>query len=159
MSVILPVRLWVYNRIGLAEFPAFSVKLERNLSVTLQGAQGGTPHERLALVALRCLGGMLESRPSFNYSHNIVRLLVPTLDHRRCAEARDIACKSLAVVLRQDKRGDISLEVNTKEFQASIDASTVNMFYIKECYDLVLKSRLNECYISLLLKIHVESQF
>ncbi|KAF4518450.1 hypothetical protein B566_EDAN002105, partial [Ephemera danica] len=57
--------------------------------------------ERLALVALRCMGGMLESRPSFNFAMNLVRLLVLMLDHRYCPQAREIAATSLGAIARR----------------------------------------------------------
>jgi nucleolar complex protein 3 len=67
---------------------------------------------RLGVVALDCLAQMLDARPSFNFAPNLVRLLVPFLDHRM-PEARDRVAKSVASVLKNDRKGEISLEVST----------------------------------------------
>ncbi|XP_041983235.1 nucleolar complex protein 3 homolog [Aricia agestis] len=64
----------------------------------------------LALISLRCMGGMLVARPQFNYADNIAQTLVPHLDSRVPA-ARDIVKECIETVFREDNKGDITLTI------------------------------------------------
>ncbi|KAL0868219.1 hypothetical protein ABMA27_007754 [Loxostege sticticalis] len=64
----------------------------------------------LALVSLRCMCGVLEARPQFNYATNIAQSVVPYLD---CPEeqAREIVTECCRNVFNEDKKGEITLAI------------------------------------------------
>jgi nucleolar complex protein 3 len=75
---------------------------------------------KMGELALSCMCDLLVAHPYFNFSHNLVQLLVPYLNHP-LPSVRQLCSNSVCAVFRNDKRGGISLEVRilhvrTKEF-------------------------------------------
>jgi nucleolar complex protein 3 len=66
---------------------------------------------RLGELALTCMCDLLVAHPYFNYSHNLVQMLVPYLNHPLSA-VRQLCANSICTVFRNDKKGEISLEVS-----------------------------------------------
>jgi nucleolar complex protein 3 len=66
----------------------------------------------LGELALICMYDLLVAHPYFNYSHNLVQMLVPYLNHR-LSTVRQLCANSICTVFRNDKRGEISLAVST----------------------------------------------
>ncbi len=62
----------------------------------------------LGLHALRCICEILVSHPQFNYSPNILKLIVPAMDSADAA-VRERVKLAVQQVFREDKRGDITL--------------------------------------------------
>jgi nucleolar complex protein 3 len=61
-------------------------------------------------LALNCMCDLLVSQPYFNFSNNLVQLLVPYLNHPLLS-VRQLCANSICTVFKNDKRGGISLEV------------------------------------------------
>eukprot|EP00094_Tigriopus_californicus_P010257 TCALIF_09895-PA protein Name:"Similar to noc3l Nucleolar complex protein 3 homolog (Danio rerio)" AED:0.27 eAED:0.27 QI:0/0/0/0.5/1/1/2/0/650 len=66
--------------------------------------------EKANLHTVRCLGELCTRHPQFNYSPNIVQLLIPLMGSKH-AETRAIVRDTISTLLREDKRGEISLHV------------------------------------------------
>lgn len=64
----------------------------------------------LGEVAIRCLCELLLNQPYFNYSPNIVQLIIPYLDNSS-ANVRKMVADYVMQVIKGDKRGEISLDV------------------------------------------------
>lgn len=72
-----------------------------------------TPKEamsRLSCLVVRCFGELLVSRPTFNFSQNIIRLLVP-LTNAGNSDVSEEACSHLINLFQVDKSQDVTLEV------------------------------------------------
>jgi hypothetical protein len=65
---------------------------------------------RMGELALSCMCDLLVAHPYFNFSHNLVQMLVPYLNHS-LPSVRQLCANSICTVFRNDKRGEISLEV------------------------------------------------
>ncbi|PNF17218.1 hypothetical protein B7P43_G05235 [Cryptotermes secundus] len=65
---------------------------------------------RMGELALSCMCDLLVAHPYFNFSHNLVQLLVPYLNHP-LPSVRQLCSNSVCTVFRNDKRGEISLEI------------------------------------------------
>ncbi|XP_059147297.1 nucleolar complex protein 3 homolog [Physella acuta] len=61
-------------------------------------------------LALRCLCEMLVNHPHFNYRNNIIAIIVPFSNHKNI-EYSTVTCDALKNVFKQDKSGEVSLEV------------------------------------------------
>lgn len=64
----------------------------------------------LGKLGLRCLCEMLTNHPHFNYRDNIILSVIPFANHED-PEYVDIACGAIKKVFKQDKLGDVTLEV------------------------------------------------
>ncbi|XP_072933149.1 nucleolar complex protein 3 [Epargyreus clarus] len=64
----------------------------------------------VALVSLKCMCGLLVSRPQFNYSTNIAQSLVPFLDSR-LPQARAMVTECCVSVFGDDRKGEITLTI------------------------------------------------
>ncbi len=60
------------------------------------------------LHALRCVCDILVSHPQFNYSPNILKLIVPALDNKD-ESVRNCVKSAIQQVFREDKRGEITV--------------------------------------------------
>jgi nucleolar complex protein 3 len=111
------LQLRTEENVLLASYKRFLAHLEKLLApITRRRGQKNqaTPQAvKLAVISLQCLTQMVVARPYFNFSANLIRLLVPFLDHR-LPEARDVVSKAISEILRDDKKGEISFEVNIK---------------------------------------------
>lgn len=65
---------------------------------------------RLGELALNCMCDLLVTHPYFNFSRNLVQMLVPYLNHHMPA-VRQLCASSFSSIFRNDKRGEISLEI------------------------------------------------
>ncbi|GFG40146.1 hypothetical protein Cfor_08231, partial [Coptotermes formosanus] len=65
---------------------------------------------RLGELALNCMCDLLVTHPYFNFSHNLVQMLVPYLNHHLGA-VRQLCADSFSSIFKNDKRGEISLEI------------------------------------------------
>jgi len=108
------LQLRTEENILLAGYRNFLAQMEKLLNPIMkrrgQKNQASPQAVKLAVIALQCLGQMIVARPYFNFSSNIVRLLVPFLDHR-LPEARDVVEKAFVEILKNDKKGEISFQV------------------------------------------------
>jgi nucleolar complex protein 3 len=104
----------------LASYKKFLAQMEKLLAPIAkrrgQKNQATPQAVKLAVIALQCMCQMLVARPNFNFSPNIVRLIVPFLNHRM-QDARDVVVKSITEVLKDDRRGELSFEVNIYIFK------------------------------------------
>ncbi|XP_065336013.1 nucleolar complex protein 3-like isoform X2 [Cloeon dipterum] len=98
----------------LSSYKNFLTHLEKLLGPILkrrgQKNQASPPGVRLAIVAVECMSQLLEARPYFNFSFNLVRLLVPFLNHSMLP-VRSTVAKSISQVLKDDKKGEVSFEI------------------------------------------------
>lgn len=81
---------------------------------------------RLGELALSCMCDLLVTHPYFNYSHNLVQMLVTYLNHP-LPTVRQLCANSFSSVFRNDKKGEITLEVSTLH-------ARLNGFCIKHCF-------------------------
>ncbi|CAL1548689.1 unnamed protein product, partial [Lymnaea stagnalis] len=71
------------------------------------------PHEsriEFGKLALRCLCEMLVNHTHFNYRNNIIAVVVPFTNHSN-NEYSVIACDAVKSVFKQDKSGEVTLEI------------------------------------------------
>ncbi|XP_022815270.1 nucleolar complex protein 3 homolog [Spodoptera litura] len=106
--------LYKYEKELLEFYKRYLQRLEKAAGV-LRRKKGDTrkvdePTMSLALVSLRCLCGLLEARPQFNYATNIAQSVVPHLDCRD-ARARAAVTQCCTNVFAEDTKGDITLIV------------------------------------------------
>lgn len=66
---------------------------------------------QLGAVAVKCMAELLVTHPYFNFSTNLAHFLVTFLDNNTPA-VRDISKDAIKRIFKEDKRGDISLEVS-----------------------------------------------
>ncbi|XP_005089661.1 nucleolar complex protein 3 homolog [Aplysia californica] len=64
----------------------------------------------LGKLALRCLCEMLTNHPHFNYRDNVIVSISPFTNHKR-PEYNYVACEAVKTVFKQDRLGDVTLEV------------------------------------------------
>lgn len=98
----------------LKGYRIFLTRLEKYASV-LYKKKGDTRKRTeqtisLGEVALRCLCELLVNQPYFNYSPNIVQLIIPYLDNPS-PNVRKMVADYVMQVLKSDKRGEISLDI------------------------------------------------
>ncbi|XP_041370300.1 nucleolar complex protein 3 homolog [Gigantopelta aegis] len=65
--------------------------------------------KQLSVLAVKCLGQMLIGLPHFNYTNNIITVLVPFMNKQR--EVSDRVCEDIRRVFHQDKTGEVTLEI------------------------------------------------
>ncbi|GFS03169.1 nucleolar complex protein 3 homolog [Elysia marginata] len=70
----------------------------------------GEAQTELSKLSLKCLSAMLVNHPHFNYRGNIITTLVPMMNHRN-QEFSAIACETIKTVFKQDKSGEVTLEI------------------------------------------------
>ncbi|KAL5021006.1 hypothetical protein ScPMuIL_000161 [Solemya velum] len=66
--------------------------------------------KRLSELAVKCLCEMLITHSHFNYRNNIITVLVPLMTNR-IPQISDTACEAMKKLFREDKSGEVSLEV------------------------------------------------
>ncbi|XP_034251483.1 nucleolar complex protein 3 homolog [Thrips palmi] len=98
----------------LAAYKKYLTKLEA-LSSCLIRKKGDTRKSseqeiQLGVVSVKCMAELLVAHPYFNFSNNLAYFLVTFLDNSNSA-VRDIARDAIKRVFKEDKRGDISLEI------------------------------------------------
>lgn len=98
----------------LKGYRIFLTRLEKYASI-LYKKKGDTRKRTeqtmsLGEVALRCLCELLVNQPYFNYSPNIVQLIIPYLDNPS-PNVRKMVADYVMEVLKGDKRGEISLDI------------------------------------------------
>lgn len=69
----------------------------------------------MAELALKCLCDLLIFHPYFNFSKNIVHLLIPFLDNKK-EDIRNKVADTFKEIFKTDKRGEISLDVSNCYF-------------------------------------------
>ena len=67
---------------------------------------------KLAETALKCLCDVFNSHQYFNFSKNIVHLIVPFLNNGR-ETIRKIVSEAIKTLFKTDKKGAMSLEVGS----------------------------------------------
>ncbi|CAL4084675.1 unnamed protein product, partial [Meganyctiphanes norvegica] len=70
----------------------------------------GPMFKDLAIVGLRCMGELLVRHPYFNYSGNIINMMIPYLNNRD-QQIRETVLFGINKTVRADKLGYLSLEV------------------------------------------------
>jgi len=80
----------------------FLVKME---GFVRQRESKGSPKR---LCSLRCICDIMSTHPQFNFSHNILKLVVPCLNEGD-PQVRSLVNAAVRRVFKEDKRGDISL--------------------------------------------------
>lgn len=106
--------LYKYEKELLEMYKRYLQRLEKAAAV-LRRKKGDTRKpeawsRELGVLSVRCLCGMLDARPGFNYSSNIAQTLVPFLD---CADpqARGLVTDCCANVFAHDNKGEITLVI------------------------------------------------
>ena len=72
-------------------------------------ASGDQHSEHACRVAVKCLCGILDAVPHFNYMSDVLQVLVPKLDSAD-GRARAMAAAAVSTLLRRGLHGDIMLE-------------------------------------------------
>ncbi|XP_028159472.1 nucleolar complex protein 3 homolog [Ostrinia furnacalis] len=106
--------LYKYEKELVEFYKRYLQRLEK-AAMVLRRKKGDTkkpdePTISLALVSLRCMCGMLEARPQFNYAANIAQSVVPYLDCRE-DQAREIVTECCRTVFGEDQKGEITLAI------------------------------------------------
>lgn len=102
----------------------------------------------LGELAIRCLCELVMEHPYFNYSTNIIRVIIPYLDNK-LSSAREQVSKAVRHVFINDKRGEITLEVinvlvfiTTKIFFSFIEEmKIIQLFQIVRRINHLVKTR------------------
>ncbi|GFO36172.1 nucleolar complex protein 3 homolog [Plakobranchus ocellatus] len=61
-------------------------------------------------LCLKCLCEMLINHPHFNYRGDIISTIVPIMNHSN-QKFSDLACEAVKTVFKQDRAGDVTLEI------------------------------------------------
>ncbi|XP_053205083.1 nucleolar complex protein 3 homolog [Panonychus citri] len=77
--------------------------------------------ERVAAVGVKCLTELLVAHPHFNCRASIIQLIVPVMTLSKHPEIADKVCSAVGTIFRQDKLGEVSLEI-VKEMEKLIKA-------------------------------------
>ncbi|CAB0013877.1 unnamed protein product [Nesidiocoris tenuis] len=101
----------------LKGYRGYLMRLEK-MAARLHKKKGDTrpktkPDVDLGELAVKAFCELLLAHSHFNYSSNIVRLVVPFLDHQN-ENARSTVCSSFKQIFASDKRGEITLEIVRK---------------------------------------------
>lgn len=67
-------------------------------------------HVKLARTSLQCFSQLIVKHPTFNFSENIIILLVPYLAHNK-DELREVVVKAFETMFYEDETGQLSLRV------------------------------------------------
>lgn len=108
------LKLQGFEKSLLSSYRIYLQRLEKLVSVLNKkrgNAKAASEQElRLGELAVNCMCDLLMTHPYFNFSRNLVQLLVPYLNHHLPA-VRQLCADSFSSVFRNDKRGEISLEI------------------------------------------------
>lgn len=103
-----------YEKTLLSSYKSYLQKLEKLVSV-IDKKRGNFKNLsqqklRLAELALNCMCDLLVTHPYFNFSQNLVQMLVPYLNHPM-PSVREVCSTCIQKLFKNDKKGEISLEV------------------------------------------------
>ncbi|KAJ9578237.1 hypothetical protein L9F63_005536 [Diploptera punctata] len=108
------LQLQGYEKTLLNAYKLYLQKLEKMISVIekKRGMFKELPQQkiRLAELALSCMCDLLITHPYFNFSKNLVQMLVPYLNHPM-PSVREMCSTCIRKLFKNDKRGEISLEI------------------------------------------------
>ncbi|XP_068084656.1 nucleolar complex protein 3 isoform X2 [Anabrus simplex] len=105
------LKLQGYEKTLLKYYKNYLQIMEKFTQVLRKSSENTAVGSRiLGELAVRCLCNLLVMHPYFNFSVNLVHLLIPFLNHKICS-IRDEVANSIQTVLRQDRRGEISLKI------------------------------------------------
>ncbi|XP_044738304.1 nucleolar complex protein 3 homolog [Chrysoperla carnea] len=101
----------------LQSYKTYLQKLEK-LSNILTPKKGNTTKRaiqeiKLAETAILCMCELLMTHPYFNYSQNIVQVIVPFLNHK-LPNIRELVRNSIISIFKEDKKGEITLIIIRK---------------------------------------------
>nr|CAD7409092.1 unnamed protein product [Timema poppensis] len=103
-----------FERELLRHYKSYLQKMERLASIfqKKKGHNNDLPQqiEKLGELAINCLCDLLVAHPYFNFSKNLVQMLVPFLNCR-LPSIRQTCAKCFKTVFRGDKRGQITLDI------------------------------------------------
>lgn len=69
----------------------------------------------LSILAIQAMCELLVTHPYFNYAQNIAQAIVPLMNNRN-KKVRELIANCLKNVFKEDKKGEITLKVNTLIF-------------------------------------------
>eukprot|EP00095_Tigriopus_kingsejongensis_P008496 maker-scaffold18_size714446-snap-gene-6.29 protein:Tk08496 transcript:maker-scaffold18_size714446-snap-gene-6.29-mRNA-1 annotation:"fasciculation and elongation protein zeta-2" len=98
------LRLHKFEKSLLAAAHAFLLKVQGRVKSAKQRP------DKVNLHTLKCLGTLVTRHPQFNYTPNIVQLIIPLLNSKHL-DTRRLVRNTISTLLREDKRGDIALHV------------------------------------------------
>nr|CAD7572076.1 unnamed protein product [Timema californicum] len=103
-----------FERELLRHYKSYLQKMERIASIFQKKKRPNNdlPQqiEKLGELAINCLCDLLVAHPYFNFSKNLVQMLVPFLNCR-LPSVRQTCAKCFKTVFREDKRGQITLDI------------------------------------------------
>eukprot|EP01088_Endostelium_zonatum_P010573 TRINITY_DN2407_c0_g7_i1.p1 TRINITY_DN2407_c0_g7~~TRINITY_DN2407_c0_g7_i1.p1 ORF type:complete len:1021 (-),score=347.95 TRINITY_DN2407_c0_g7_i1:35-3097(-) len=82
----------------------------------------------LGITAVKCLQMMLESHPNFNYTNNIITILIPLMNND-ASKICNIACEAITSIFTSDKTGETTLQT----------VSAVGNYIKQKCYVVKLE--------------------
>ena len=97
------LKLQGYEKTLLNSAKSHLTKLERHVKKL-----ANRPNDTIGIHSLKCICDILVTHPQFNYSPNIIKLVIPSLDSRS-KEVSRIVQDCFGQLFKNDKRGDISL--------------------------------------------------
>ncbi|XP_046385482.1 nucleolar complex protein 3 homolog [Ischnura elegans] len=128
----------------LSNYRIYLQKLEKMLNAIVK--KKGQKYEpskakiKLAEVAFKCLCDLMVTHPYFNFWRNIVQLIVPFLNHK-LPSIRNTGAEAVKTVFRNDKRGEITLEI-VRKINLLVKAKAHSVH--KEVLEVLLSLRLKE---------------
>ncbi|XP_066595960.1 nucleolar complex protein 3 isoform X2 [Prorops nasuta] len=106
-----------YEAVLLKSYKNYLQKLEKMANVLRRKRGDSRPlveaQIHLGEMAVTCMCSLLINNPYFNFSVNVSSFVVPLLDNKH-PKVREIVEKSISQVLKEDKRGEISLTIVRK---------------------------------------------
>ncbi|XP_059486396.1 nucleolar complex protein 3 homolog [Neocloeon triangulifer] len=138
------LRLQTEENLLLSSYKQYLTHLEKLIEPIVkrrgQTAKKVEQETRLAVVAVQCMSQLLVARPYFNFSANIVRLLVPLLDHKML-EVSNLAADAISQVMKDDKKGELSFEI-LRRINALVKARSHNVK--PQCLKVLLALRIKD---------------
>lgn len=99
----------------LAHYKRYLQRLEKMASILVKkkgdNRKFDQPRLKLGHLAVTCLCDLLVSHPYFNFSSNLVQMLVPYLNHKN-SDIRTLVSECFKNVFKNDKKGLMSLTVS-----------------------------------------------
>ncbi|XP_069671581.1 nucleolar complex protein 3 [Periplaneta americana] len=108
------LQLQNYEKTLLSSYRNYLQRLEKLVSV-LNKKRGNSrvisqQEIKLGELALRCMCDLLVTHSYFNFSQNLVQMLVPYLNHH-IPSVRETCANAMKTLFKNDKKGEISLEI------------------------------------------------
>ncbi|XP_047114636.1 nucleolar complex protein 3 homolog isoform X1 [Schistocerca piceifrons] len=108
------LQLQNYEKSLLKAYKMYLQKLEKltNILCPKRGNTKVFSEQEIALgkLSVQCLCELLVAHPYFNFSRNLAQMLIPFLNHR-FSDVRERVAEAVKTVLKEDKKGEISLDI------------------------------------------------